>query len=94
MSNPLLSLKKQKKPPLYLPEMPGAPTSSSSSFQNNSHGSILTPIDKILDSDNEISSRSPISSFNTNYSARNGPNSKKLNELPLSSRVPFKTSSI
>ena len=96
MSNPLMSLKKQKKPPLFLPGMPQlSPASSQPSPFNlhNSHSNILTPIDKLNENDNQTA-RSSVSNYNTGYPARNSFNKKLLlNESSLSSRVPFKSKS-
>lgn len=98
MSNPLTSLRKQKKPPLYLPEMPQPTTSASTSsmsnsFNNLNSNSILTPVDKFNENENETRS-SPLSSFSTSYPLRNSLSKKLIsNEASLSSRVPFKTKS-
>jgi len=95
MSNPINSLKKHKKPPLYLPGMPHSSLSNQSSnnpFSLNRQNSQLTSLD-------QENSSSPISSFRNNYSNRNSNILNKklnLNELSMlnSSRVPFKSNSI
>jgi len=97
MSNPLMSLKKKKKPPLYLPGMPQlSPASSQPSPFNlhNPHNNLLSPIDTFNENDSQTA-RSSISSYNTGYLNRSNLNKKLLlNESSLSSRVPFKSKSI
>jgi hypothetical protein len=91
MSNPLNSLKKHKKPPLFLPGMPNSSSSLANSFSLNQQNSLLNSIDLENGS-------SPLSSFRNNYSNRSNNNLNKklnLNELSSlnSSRVPFKSKS-
>ena len=91
MSNPLNSLKKNRKPPLFLPGMPNSSLNFTNSFGLNRQNSLLNSID-------HENSSSPLSSFRNNYSNRSNNNLNKklnLNELSSlnSSRVPFKSKS-
>jgi len=75
MSNPLASLKKSKKPPLFLPEMSKTPTPTPGI--QNMHSSRLSPINRggndskeidLLSSSNLSSQLTTVSSLNSGYS--------------------------
>ena len=79
MSDPIALLKKNKKPPLYLPEM-STPTPMPTISAYNTY----TPRSD-LGSDKDVASSQPLSCFNAGY-VRSSVNNKKISSyLPLSS---------
>jgi hypothetical protein len=81
MSNPLASLKKAKKPPLFLPEMSTpTPTPSKTAYNSNSNSNnnqSLSPINRsLLDSTRENDVQSSLSNLNSGYAKNPSPLTK------------------
>ena len=85
MSNPLASLKKSKKPPLFLPEMSTpTPTPSRNAYNSNTNQS-LSPINRsLLDSTRENEVQSSLSNLNSGY-VKNPPPLTKISPSYLNS---------